>query len=127
MFCLLGTRSHSTELARVSVLSFEIQCASVTLCDRVAGRQPFNAEPPLSLLVDSGFITPTALHFVRNYAGVPIIDRKEHKLVVNGNVRNERVFSMDQIERMPSLTLPVTLVAGGNRRKEHNMLEQTLR
>ena len=33
---------------------------------------------------------------------------------------------MDQILAMPSVTLPVTLVCAGNRRKEENMLKKSI-
>ena len=38
------------------------------LC-RLTGRHPFNCEPPLPHLMTSGFVTPTALHYVRSADG----------------------------------------------------------
>lgn len=32
---------------------------------RLTGRHPFNAEPHTKELVDAGFITPAAMHYVR--------------------------------------------------------------
>jgi nitrate reductase (NAD(P)H) len=32
---------------------------------RLTGRHPFNSEPPTKDLVDAGFITPVAMHYVR--------------------------------------------------------------
>lgn len=32
---------------------------------RLTGRHPFNAEPHTKDLVDAGFITPVAIHYVR--------------------------------------------------------------
>lgn len=32
---------------------------------RLTGRHPFNAEPHTKELVDAGFITPVAMHYVR--------------------------------------------------------------
>ena len=37
---------------------------------RLTGRHPFNCEAPLSQLIDSGFITPTDLHYVKTYANI---------------------------------------------------------
>jgi len=37
-----------------------------------------------------------------------------------------RTYSMDDLVAMPSHTLPVLLVCAGNRRKEENMLKQTI-
>jgi nitrate reductase (NAD(P)H) len=86
---------------------------------------PLNSETPLALLLDAGFITPTNLHFVRNAGPVPKLDARTHTLTVAGNVKQAKTFTMDQIAKMPSQTLPVTLVCAGNRRKEMNMLKQT--
>ncbi len=36
------------------------------------------------------------------------------------------MYGMDQLAAMPSHTLPVLLVCAGNRRKEENMLKQTI-
>ena len=38
---------------------------------RLTGRHPFNVEPPLSKLMEQGFITPAALHYVRNHGADP--------------------------------------------------------
>ena len=94
---------------------------------RLTGKHPFNCEPPLSDLVDNGFITPVSLHYVRNH-GKAASDMKweTHRVVVKGLVEKEFSFSMDEIVKMPSVSLPVTLVCAGNRRKEENMTKQTI-
>ena len=38
---------------------------------RLTGRHPFNCEAPLKQLFAKGFITPTALHYVRNHGAAP--------------------------------------------------------
>ena len=38
---------------------------------RLTGRHPFNSEPPLPKLQAAGWITPPALHVVRNHGAVP--------------------------------------------------------
>ena len=38
---------------------------------RLTGRHPFNSEPPLTKLYESGFHTPSHLHIVRNHGAVP--------------------------------------------------------
>jgi Oxidoreductase molybdopterin binding domain len=44
-----------------------------------------------------------------------------------GNLRaGPTVFTMDQLTGMPSHSLPVLLVCAGNRRKEENMVKQTI-
>ena len=38
---------------------------------RPTGRQLFNVDPPLQRLMAQGLLTPSSLHFVRNYGLVP--------------------------------------------------------
>ena len=45
---------------------------------RLTGRHPFNVEPPLPKLMEEGFITSAALHYVRNHGAVPKIKWEEH-------------------------------------------------
>jgi len=42
---------------------------------RLTGRHPFNAEPNTKELVDAGFITPVAMHYVR-YVGRGVVCAK---------------------------------------------------
>lgn len=51
---------------------------------RLTGKHPFNAESPLSLLLEQGFITPTPLHYVRNHGPVPKLSWGTHRLIVDG-------------------------------------------
>lgn len=48
-----------------------------------------------------GIITPSDLHFQRNHAGTPIIDPREHRVLVHGMVDRPKVYSMDDIKRFP--------------------------
>ena len=45
---------------------------------------------------------------------------------VGGDVRRYLSISMKQLTKMKSITLPVLLVSGGNRRKELNMMRKTI-
>lgn len=92
---------------------------------RLTGKHPFNAEPPLDMLMSNGFITPTALHYVRNHGAVPKCEFEKFRLSVDGLVSNPMSFTMQDILSMPSVILPVTLVCAGNRRKEQNMIKQS--
>ncbi len=38
---------------------------------RLTGKHPFNCEPPLSTLMEKGYLTPASLHYVRNHGAVP--------------------------------------------------------
>ena len=93
---------------------------------RLTGRHPFNVEPPLPKLMDHGFITPAAVHYVRNHGAVPKIKWEEHTLSVGGLVNKPTTFTMDDLLAMPARELPITLVCAGNRRKEENLVAQTI-
>ena len=93
---------------------------------RLTGRHPFNCEPPLPELMSHGFITPATLHYVRNHSAVPHCEWETHTLRVGGMVEKPMTFTMDQLAAMPAREIPVTLVCAGNRRKEENLVKQTI-
>jgi len=93
---------------------------------RLTGRHPFNVEPPLDLLMDTGMITPPAYHFVRDHGAVPKCDWDTHTCKVNGFVSNPFTFTMDELTTWPTISFPCTLTCAGNRRKEQNMTKQTV-
>ncbi|GBC10494.1 hypothetical protein RclHR1_09680004 [Rhizophagus clarus] len=93
---------------------------------RLTGKHPFNSEAPLPLLMEQGFTTPASLHYVRNHGAVPKLSWDTHRLIVDGLVPKTLNLSMDDIIKMPYREFPVTLVCAGNRRKEHNMVKQTI-
>lgn len=93
---------------------------------RLTGKHPFNCEPPIGQLLDQGFITPISLHYVRNHGKAPRIEWNEHRLAIKGLVKQPITLTMDELIEMPTITMPVTLVCAGNRRKEENMVKQTI-
>ena len=93
---------------------------------RLTGRHPFNVEPPLTMLMDAGMITPPALHIVRDHGAVPRLDWDTHTFTVSGMVRNPITLTMDELAAMPTISFPVTITCAGNRRKEQNMTKQTV-
>jgi nitrate reductase (NAD(P)H) len=96
---------------------------------RLTGKHPFNCEPPLDLCYDQGFITPPAIHYVRNHGHAPQIKWEDHRLTIDGLVDTPTTFTMDQLVNDFTdivTTLPVTLVCAGNRRKEQNMTKKTI-
>jgi nitrate reductase (NAD(P)H) len=94
---------------------------------RLTGRHPFNVEPPLAVLQATKFITPCALHYVRNHGACPKLQWETHTVTVGGPAIPSAVtYTMDQIAAFPPRELPVTLVCAGNRRKEQNMIRQTI-
>lgn len=98
---------------------------------RLTGKHPFNCEPPLNTLMTNGFITPSHLHYVRNHGPVPKAVWDAWSVKVGDEdgalVRRPSCFTMDQlITIFRSHEFPVTLVCAGNRRKEQNMVKQTV-
>ena len=61
-----------------------------------------------------GTITPNALHFERHHAGIPDIDPAQHKLVINGLVRQPLVFSYEDLLRYPMVSRIYFLECSGN-------------
>uniref|UniRef100_Q8J259 Nitrate reductase [NADPH] n=1 Tax=Tuber borchii TaxID=42251 RepID=Q8J259_TUBBO len=96
---------------------------------RLTGVHPFNVEPPLSALFDSGFLTPTELFYVRNHGAVPEVRDDEvldWTITVEGLVANPLTLTLRQImEEFEQVTLPVTFVCAGNRRKEQNQVRKS--
>ncbi|KAK9903043.1 hypothetical protein M0R45_001294 [Rubus argutus] len=94
---------------------------------RLTGKHPFNSEPPLNRLMHHGFITPVPLHYVRNHGYVPKATWQDWTVEVTGLVKRPARFTMDQLAtEFVARELPVTLVCAGNRRKEQNMVKQTI-
>eukprot|EP00547_Thalassionema_nitzschioides_P003977 CAMPEP_0194202222 /NCGR_PEP_ID=MMETSP0156-20130528/2296_1 /TAXON_ID=33649 /ORGANISM="Thalassionema nitzschioides, Strain L26-B" /LENGTH=867 /DNA_ID=CAMNT_0038927653 /DNA_START=77 /DNA_END=2680 /DNA_ORIENTATION=- len=94
---------------------------------RLTGRHPFNVEPPISIHKEYKFITPSSLHYVRNHGACPNLKWEEHKISIGGPcVSSPYKISMDELAAMEPRELPVTLVCAGNRRKEQNMIRQTI-
>ncbi|KAJ8773352.1 hypothetical protein K2173_028529 [Erythroxylum novogranatense] len=94
---------------------------------RLTGKHPFNAESSLDRLMHHGFITPVPLHYVRNHGVVPKAKWQDWTVEVCGLVKRPVRFTMDQlVTEFRSREFPATLVCAGNRRKEQNMVKQTI-
>ena len=61
-----------------------------------------------------GTITPNGLHFERHHAGIPDIDPSQHKLVINGLVRQPLVFSYEDLLKYPMVSKIYFLECSGN-------------
>lgn len=66
-----------------------------------------------------GIITPSALFFERLHAGVPSIDPTQHQLLIDGLVETPLIFSMKDLERMPSVSRVHFVECAGNSGSEH--------
>ncbi|RLN62063.1 hypothetical protein BBJ29_008334 [Phytophthora kernoviae] len=94
---------------------------------QLTGRHPFNSEPPLKYT--SSFITPMALHYVRNHGPVPKLQWNTHTFSIDGLVNKPRTFGMNELVTIfaaETVTFPVLLVCAGNRRKEQNEIKKTI-
>lgn len=92
---------------------------------RLTGKHPFNAEPPLECL--DSFITPSSLHIVRNHSACPKLTWEGHTLKIGGPLApNPMELSMDELTTKPSKEFACTISCCGNRRKEANMIRQTI-
>ncbi|MFA9273800.1 MAG: sulfite dehydrogenase [Candidatus Aquirickettsiella gammari] len=61
-----------------------------------------------------GIITPSGLHFERHHQGWHDIDPSGHRLMINGLVKEERVFTMDDLMRLPSVSRIHFIECGAN-------------
>lgn len=80
--------------------------------------QPYNAETPLSALLDE--LTPLELVYVRNHFEVPELDAASWSLIVDGTVKRPIAISYSELQELPAETLTVTLECAGNGRKLMN-------
>ena len=65
-----------------------------------------------------GIVTPSGLHFERHHQGWWDIDPSKHRLMINGSddqiVRKPRVFTMDELMRLPSVSRFHFIECGAN-------------
>ncbi len=61
-----------------------------------------------------GVITPNGLHFERDHAGLPDLNPNEHRLAVHGLVAKPKLYSMDDVLRLPSVSRLHFIECGAN-------------
>eukprot|EP00526_Cylindrotheca_closterium_P006484 CAMPEP_0113626184 /NCGR_PEP_ID=MMETSP0017_2-20120614/13539_1 /TAXON_ID=2856 /ORGANISM="Cylindrotheca closterium" /LENGTH=590 /DNA_ID=CAMNT_0000536351 /DNA_START=42 /DNA_END=1814 /DNA_ORIENTATION=+ /assembly_acc=CAM_ASM_000147 len=85
-------------------------------------------ETPVAEMLKEGFFTPPNLHIIRNHGAVPKLSWETHKISIGGPlVGNPFSLGMDQLSKdFPQTEFPVTISCCGNRRKEMNMIKQTI-
>ncbi|MBL26706.1 MAG: sulfite dehydrogenase [Rhodospirillaceae bacterium] len=62
----------------------------------------------------AGTITPNGLHFERHHNGVPSIDPETHKLLVHGLVKQNLIFTVNDLLRYPMTSRTCFLECSGN-------------
>ena len=61
-----------------------------------------------------GVVTPSGVHFERHHAGVPDVIPDRHRLMIHGLVREPRIYTMDDIVRLPSVSRLHFIECGAN-------------
>ena len=61
-----------------------------------------------------GIITASGLHFERHHQGWVDIDPAQHRLMINGLVKNAKVYTMDDLMRLPSVSRMHFIECGAN-------------
>ncbi len=61
-----------------------------------------------------GIITPNGLHFERHHQGWHDIDPATHRLMLHGMVKNPKVYTMDDLMRLPSVSRMHFIECGAN-------------
>lgn len=61
-----------------------------------------------------GIVTPSGLHFERHHQGWWDIDPSKHRLMLNGLVKTPKVFTVDEIMRLPSVSRFHFIECGAN-------------
>jgi nitrate reductase (NAD(P)H) len=96
---------------------------------RLTGIHPFNVEAPLSALYDEGFLTSPELFYVRNHGAVPQVEDAsipDWEFSIEGMVKYPIKLTLRQlIAEYEQITVPITLVCAGNRRKEQNQVRKS--
>lgn len=61
-----------------------------------------------------GIITPNGLHFERHHQGWQDVDPSRHRLLLHGLVRTAKVYTMDDLMRLPSVSRIHFIECGAN-------------
>ncbi len=61
-----------------------------------------------------GIITPSGLHFERHHQGWVEIDPSRHRLMINGLVKTPKVYTMDDLMRLPQVSRIHFIECGAN-------------
>lgn len=80
----------------------------------VRSMRPPDFETPVALL--DSFITPNDAFYVRSHLPVPTVDAATFALKVGGEVDSPLSLSVDEIKKLPAVTVTVTLECAGNGR-----------
>src|SRR3954463_9165422 len=80
----------------------------------VRSEDPLNLEMPFEAL--NSFITPTPSFYVRTHYPIPKIDRRAWRLRIEGAIEKPFELDYDDLLKLRSRKVPVTLECAGNNR-----------
>src|SRR5262245_11230903 len=102
----------SAALSMSALLNDRVWAAQQPALERIQRSQsPVNLEAPLAVLERA--ITPNDLHYVRNHFAVPMLQANTWRLRVVGAVEREMELSLDDLRRMNSRSVTMTLECAG--------------
>lgn len=82
----------------------------------INAKEPFNAEPHRSALVQS-YVTPVDMFYKRNHGPIPIVDDIEsYHISIIGLIEAPKKLYMRDIKMLPKYNVTATLQCAGNRR-----------
>ena len=121
VYCTLGTvdRPHSIALFAPHSTKWMRDTDGRRIRSSIVKTRASVSFCPLQSLF--GIITPSGLHFERHHQGWWDIDPSQHRLMVNGLVRAARVFTMDDLMRLPSVSRIHFIECGANSAMEWGM------
>ena len=61
-----------------------------------------------------GIVTPSGLHFERHHQGWWDIDPSKHRFMINGMIKTPKVFTMDELMRLPAVSRFHFIECGAN-------------
>jgi DMSO/TMAO reductase YedYZ molybdopterin-dependent catalytic subunit len=102
---------RNVESSELSIRSSEPQAFAGLI---VRERNPENLEFPFSAL--NKFITSNEQFFVRSHFDVPKLERDTWRLVIEGRVKEPYEIGYEELLRMPSRTVTMTMECAGNSR-----------
>jgi DMSO/TMAO reductase YedYZ molybdopterin-dependent catalytic subunit len=80
----------------------------------IRSTRPPDFETPVALL--DSFITPLENFYVRSHLPIPTVDASSFTLKVGGEVGSPLALSLDELKKMPAVTMTTTLECAGNGR-----------
>src|ERR1051325_6276779 len=80
----------------------------------IRSTRPPDFETPVALL--DSFITPTDLFYVRSHMSIPQVDASTFTLKIGGEANSAISLSLDELKKLPAVTITTTLECAGNGR-----------